>query len=157
MRRSVLPVLVLLCACTSTEPERPTRTPHEATRTTLASARGRQLGDLYVFTEAEARAELDHELWRPAQRAGVVAFGMAPNGDVWALDPARDDQVVLLSHDLIWDGSVPDVELAAVRFTLPLHELLAAAASGELPIDFYEARARLERGEDLVDRRSRDR
>lgn len=111
---------------------------------------GTDVGDLYIYTAAEAREEFDYVGWGRAAAVGLVPFAMAPNGDVWALDPAAELEVVLLSHDHFWDRKALSSGEGVVRLGVGLEAALDLARRGHLPIDYWEAVERLKRGQDVV-------
>jgi len=111
-----------------------------ACRRALQRAASTTVGELAVLT-APSAAALDREpLWRDPAAAGLVAWGVAPNGDLWVYDvTASGPHVGLLSHDLVWEGQGPHREaFAPVAGTVA--EVLRSAAAGTAPIDFWEAR-----------------
>ena len=109
----------------------------------LRPVEGTQLGTLVVYTKKDrARAKRDPN-WKVPGAHGLVIFGCAPNGDAWAVDARAPGRlVVVLSHDLIWEGRVDSPREALCEAAGSLREALDLARAGRLPIDYWEAEER---------------
>src|SRR5688572_15897198 len=68
------------------------------------------LGPIEVHDSLAAMvADSTGEQWHDAASEGLWIFGSAGNGDVWAIDVQEGEQVVVLSHDLVWEDEVETV------------------------------------------------
>ena len=112
-----------------------------ATRTRLKKHLGRSYEHLDVHSAAALVRENRDEVWKAPVENGLLIFGAAANGDAWAIDVARGERVVLLSHDRIWDQQVRTPRGALEPIAGSLSETLAWAEDCALPVDYYDAKA----------------
>ncbi len=101
---------------------------------------GAVVGPIEVLpTLADMVAESRGEEWHDPAALGLWIIGTAANGDAWAIDVEEGEQVVVLSHDLVWEDEVESVREAACVVAANLAEALEEARSNTLPVDYFTA------------------
>lgn len=84
-------------------------------------------------------AESRGEEWHDPASQGLWIIGTAANGDAWAIDVNEGEQVVVLSHDLVWEDEVETVRDASCVVAVNIAEALEEARSNTLPVDYFSA------------------
>jgi hypothetical protein len=106
----------------------------------LRSHLARVVGPIeFIETLAEMTAESRSEEWRRPADEGFWIFGRAGTGDAWAIDVKNGEQVVVLSHDLIWEQEAETVRDAACEVADSLADAISLAAHNALPEDYFAA------------------
>lgn len=94
---------------------------------------------LFLPTLEDIVAESKGEEWHDPASHGLWIVGTALNGDAWAVDVNEGEQIVVLSHDLIWEEEVDTVRDAACVVAVNIAEALEEARSNTLPVDYFSA------------------
>ncbi|MDP2315332.1 MAG: hypothetical protein Q8P41_20715 [Pseudomonadota bacterium] len=88
---------------------------------------------------ADMVAESRGEEWHDPAAHGIWLIGTAVNGDAWAIDVNEGEQVVVVSHDLVWEDEVETLRDATCVVAANLAEALEEARSNTLPVDYFSA------------------
>lgn len=93
----------------------------------------------FLPTFGDMVAESRGEEWHDPASHGIWIIGTAVNGDAWAVDVTEGEQIVVLSHDLIWEEEVDTLRDAACVVAANIAEALEEARSNTLPVDYFTA------------------